>query len=114
MFQKQSSGRKLAEVGYYSDGHSVFVVKWNRSKSSTYAMRMDIKGGRGKWNYAEGTDRFIANGEMDSLTVEEAARLGHLHGACVVCGSPLTDPESVTRGMGPVCLRKVKKGEVAA
>lgn len=27
-------------------------------------------------------------------------------GSCGVCGSPLTDPESIERGIGPICLRK--------
>lgn len=31
---------------------------------------------------------------------------GHAVGACGVCGSPLTDPESIRLGIGPVCLKK--------
>jgi hypothetical protein len=27
-------------------------------------------------------------------------------GACGVCGSPLTDPESIRLGIGPICLKK--------
>lgn len=27
-------------------------------------------------------------------------------GACGVCGSPLTDPESIARGIGPICAKK--------
>lgn len=28
-------------------------------------------------------------------------------GACGVCGSPLTDPQSIRLGIGPICLRKM-------
>jgi hypothetical protein len=31
---------------------------------------------------------------------------GHAVGACGVCGSPLTDPESIRLGIGPVCAKK--------
>jgi hypothetical protein len=31
---------------------------------------------------------------------------GYLVGACGICGSPLTDPESIELGIGPVCARK--------
>ena len=33
-------------------------------------------------------------------------RFGHEVGACGVCASPLTDPESRARGIGPVCAGK--------
>jgi len=31
---------------------------------------------------------------------------GHAVGACGICGSPLTDPESIRLGIGPVCAKK--------
>ena len=31
---------------------------------------------------------------------------GHAVGACGVCGSPLTDPESIRLGIGPICAKK--------
>lgn len=31
------------------------------------------------------------------------------HGTCAVCGRRLTDPESVRRGMGPVCYRRTHR-----
>lgn len=35
-----------------------------------------------------------------------AARYGQITGTCGVCGRTLEDPESVARGIGPVCLAK--------
>jgi hypothetical protein len=32
---------------------------------------------------------------------------GHVVGACGVCGSPLTDPESIELGIGPICAGKM-------
>jgi hypothetical protein len=31
---------------------------------------------------------------------------GHAVGACGICGSPLTDPESIRLGIGPICAKK--------
>jgi hypothetical protein len=40
----------------------------------------------------------LANGGVDRL-----ARIGVASGQCCLCGRMLTDPESVRRGIGPVC-----------
>jgi hypothetical protein len=41
------------------------------------------------------------------LTVEEARILGRSLGCCMICGATLTDPESVERGIGPICETRV-------
>ena len=108
-----SARPKAAEPGYYVRDGEVFVVVENKAKTSTYAKRMTTytdEGGanRGKWVYAPGVGRDFAAAELVPLTVEEAAKLGRLYGICVICGATLTDPESVERGIGPVCAGKVK------
>jgi len=37
------------------------------------------------------------------LTLEQAIEWGHQHTACIRCGTELTDPKSIARGIGPVC-----------
>ncbi|OEJ20902.1 DUF6011 domain-containing protein [Streptomyces subrutilus] len=39
------------------------------------------------------------------LTKEAAEAYGKEHGLCAACGRLLTDPVSVARGIGPVCLK---------
>lgn len=41
------------------------------------------------------------------MTPEQAAEFGALYGFCVVCGRTLTDEDSISRGIGPVCAGKV-------
>lgn len=36
-----------------------------------------------------------------------ASAYGMFTGKCGICGRPLTDPESVGRGIGPDCLGKL-------
>jgi hypothetical protein len=42
-----------------------------------------------------------------SDTEGAAALFGRAHGVCGLCSSPLTDPESIARGIGPVCAAKL-------
>lgn len=40
------------------------------------------------------------------LPLEASAQYGRITGSCGVCGRVLEDPESVARGIGPVCINK--------
>ena len=101
-----------AKPGYYVQQGQVVAVVENRAKTSTYAkvltITTDVDGDfRARWEYAPGLGRTLAG--FEPLTVEEAARLGHLHGICVVCAKQLTDPASVERGIGPVCAKRLHR-----
>jgi hypothetical protein len=89
------------EPGFYVHDDNVYVVVYNKAKTNVYAKRMNLATGR--WEYAAGA----VKGLTERLTVEQAAALGHLHGRCVCCGAELSDPESVTRGIGPVCAKRL-------
>ena len=41
--------------------------------------------------------------DAERLPVEEVGSLGIHSGTCLICGRRLDDPESVDRGIGPVC-----------
>ena len=113
----------MATPGYYvtADDQYVVVVE-NKTKTATYAKRLvvvepDCGGcangepcGSGcrftaSWEYAPGVAATLAG--LEPLTVEQAASFGHLHGVCMICCRALTDPESVQRGIGPVCIKRV-------
>ena len=87
--------------GYYVAKDEVFVVVENKAKTGTYAKRMAVTDGRGKWVYAPGVGKTLAG--LSPLTVEVAAALGRQYGICVICGRTLSDPVSVERGIGPIC-----------
>lgn len=67
-----------------------------------------VSGGPGAFRYfnvSADTARRVR--ELIAVDAEAAlVRFGHEVGACGVCGSPLTDPESRARGIGPVCATK--------
>lgn len=91
----------VTEPGFYTHDGDVYVVVENKAKTNAYAKRMNLATGR--WEYAPGVVKRLT----DRLTIEQAAALGHLHGRCVCCGAELSDPESVERGIGPVCAKRL-------
>ena len=67
------------------------------------------------WLYLGLASDYIAGYER--MTLEEAGEFGQLYGICCVCGAVLTDPESIERGIGPVCgeeQARLSSGELAA
>jgi hypothetical protein len=101
---------KSADPGYYVTANGTFlVVVKNRNGDRTYAKRLVVTKSNGRtkarWQYAPGMGQAVA--EMTPMTLAQAAQFGHLHGVCLVCCRQLTDPESVQRGIGPVCATKV-------
>jgi hypothetical protein len=111
------------ECGYYvrdEDGvKAVYVVVDNKAGTRRYAKKLVISevfdnftmqhGGRktARWDYVKGG--IYTLGGLAPLSVEEAGRLGHQHGVCVVCTKQLTTPASVQRGIGPVCIKRLSK-----
>lgn len=110
---RAAAATQAAQPGYYLREDTVFVVVWNREHTRTYAKRMVVSNGHGSWRYAAGAGRDIAAEGLVPLTIADAARLGHLHGCCIVCGKRLTHPESVARGIGPVCAKRIAESHIA-
>ena len=60
----------------------------------------------GELEYRGKAERVLAPGSRKA-TVEEVGAWGRSTGTCLVCGRQLDDPESVDRGIGPVCYGKI-------
>jgi hypothetical protein len=99
------SNEKPADLGYYLVDETVYVVVESKTSGKHYAKRMSVIGARGRWEYAHGMVYHLAGAHR--LTVEEARILGRSLGCCMICGATLTDPESVERGIGPICETRV-------
>jgi hypothetical protein len=56
------------------------------------------------FEYAGAANRFVDASQR--LSLEEAKAFGAMTGWCVVCGTELTDPDSIAAGIGPVCATK--------
>lgn len=102
---------EMAKPGYYKAANGDFLnVVENRQKTRTYAKRLEVTKAPGqrakaRWVYAPGAAAGVAH--VTPLSLEEAAKFGHLNGVCLICCKALTDPESVRAGIGPVCRKKI-------
>jgi len=96
------------EPGYYTLDGKYYVVVKTKDGERTYAKELvTAASGSVSWEYKKGAVRAL--GALTPLTVEEAAKWGHLHGRCIICCRPLTDAKSVTNGIGPVCAKKLAR-----
>lgn len=93
------------EPGFYSLDGTVYRVVKAKSTGNLYAKKLTLGESKGHWDYAPGAMKNLARAEV--LTLEAAKSMGHAHGICVICGAELTDPDSVERGIGPVCAAKI-------
>jgi hypothetical protein len=102
----QPTGQPVTEPGLYRREGVVFYVQWNKAQTHLYAKEAKL-GPDGKWEreYAPGAMRFLR--DTDRMTVEQAEEFGRDHAWCAICGRYLTNPESIARGIGPICAGKV-------
>lgn len=70
----------------------------------------DVSGGVAEQTLGIGEPATFVGNERTNRPVNEAARAMR-GGACGECGRPLSDPNSLARGLGPVCARKLSVGD---
>lgn len=97
--------RRDPEVGFYKVGEEIYKVQKNRAGTSSYAKRLVCEGGSSDWEYV-GKSPFGSLTPENRMTMEEAAEWGQETGQCMVCSAVLTDPESIARGIGPICATR--------
>lgn len=98
--QKATNG--ISEGFYKTGDGNIFQVVQARHGSHFLAKVLDRE--TGKFEYAGAAKRFVKADQR--MTLEEAQEYGRQTGTCMVCSRRLSDPESVARGIGPVCARR--------
>lgn len=89
-----------AAIGVYKKDGDYYRVATLRNSDRRAAYRWN---GR-RWDYARGYVFQLTANEL--LSVEEVRAFGLRTGMCAICGRTLTDPESVQKGIGPICEGK--------
>lgn len=95
------------DVGMYrrqSDGE-IFRIHRSRETGNLYAKRLDLLATGAEFSYAAGAIYTLS--PADRMTLDEAKAWGVSTGICCVCGAFLTDPKSVSAGIGPICSGRV-------
>lgn len=89
-----------APIGVYKKDGDYYRVATLRNSDRRAAYRWN---GR-RWDYARGYVFQLTADEL--LSIEDVRAFGLRTGMCAICGRTLTDPESVQKGIGPVCEGK--------
>lgn len=100
--------------GVYEVNGEIFNVKWNKTKTHTYATRLVEKPHVQRltesgdtisieFEYAPGAINTIR--PHHKMTLERARELTIRYGRCLACGRTLKVADSVERGIGPVCRK---------
>lgn len=101
--------------------YGVSVIDKEKSNEAFYEFYQVDKPQSGKWKgytfvKRQAGDDFFRVGFQKSINVLEAiasdpekalAAYGHEIGRCGICHRTLTDPESIARGIGPICLERL-------
>lgn len=90
-----------ATEGVYLNNLGVFKIQ-ETQMGRLFAKKLNET--TGKFEGAPGVVNKIQ--PQTKMTLEAAKHYGKLYGMCMVCGRTLTDEESVTKGIGPVCEEK--------
>lgn len=99
-------------TGVYQDSRGRFFRVYLGQQSGVMLVKAIIAGQdlRGAWtdvsyDYLGAASKHLPE-DATRLPLEEVGRLGMAVGECLICGRRLDDPESVDRGIGPVCASK--------
>lgn len=108
------------EVGVYrvTTGSAVEVVRVYKGQQSgmnlVKVVSTNWETGAFSFEYLSSAHQFVSGTSslgkvlsIESLPISEGAKWGRLTGTCIYCGRKLDDPESVERGIGPVCYKGV-------
>lgn len=93
---------RVTGPGYFRHEGTIYKVLPSRANPERlYAKELVVEG---CWVMARGMVYRLT--EEDRMPTEAIAEYGRVTGHCLLCGRLLTDPESIDRGVGPVCAKR--------
>ena len=82
---------------------TLYRIRMNKTTGRPYALVAPVGATTFQYNWQ-------AIGEVTEgmrLTYDEALKYSAQFNECVICGRALTDPNSVAKGIGPVCIKTI-------
>lgn len=112
LLSRPTAPTAVVPEGFHVHDGTVYKVQVSKT-GNAYAKVLELSGTKGRWEYAgAGPLRHLSAATLADL--ETAQAFGLDTGVCMCCGATLTDPESIARGIGPVCGGRLRKATAAA
>lgn len=91
-----------------SNGLAFYEIQNGKGKYKGSQFIVKLIGAPGDWRKItlKGTARSAVMAQIRKDPLAAAVRYSREFTCCAACNSPLSDPESVARGMGPVCITR--------
>jgi hypothetical protein len=96
------------QAGVYAvNGDMIVRVYLGQQSGQMLAKQVHLTVGDATYDYIGMARKVFADATTwTRLSIEEVGALGISSGQCIICGRRLDDPESVDRGIGPVCASR--------
>lgn len=100
------------ELGFYRTAAGEFYeVVLTKDKQRRYAkiLKRNLEPGKNatwSWEYRKGALSALKG--LVPLSIGEAGEWGKANSRCIICLRPLTDEDSIKKGIGPSCARRLK------
>jgi len=95
--------------GYWEIAGTVYKVQMNLKGTGIYAKRLDVDpDGTRTWTYCGWQGMRDLREHGTKVRGDTVKAYGALYGQCMICGRHLTNEESISEGIGPVCAGKVQ------
>lgn len=102
-FKSTTPAQELQAGVYEADGH-LYRVYLGQQSGAMLVKSVELDEGV-EYRYLGKADRCLPK-DARRLSLEEVGDLGKAWDHCLICGRRLDDPESVDRGIGPVCAKR--------
>jgi hypothetical protein len=93
----------------YRKGGQIYRVRRGPSGHLWAAMATMDKDSAGRTvvSYSKAKGMVAKLSQADRMATDEVAAFGQLTSTCLICGTELENPESVKRGIGPICASRI-------
>jgi len=94
---------------YNGQGKIIFFeVRTGKGKWAGFQFLDRLVGAPGDWQHfpVKGAEKSEIMKDLDMNPKAAAIRFSKHFTVCAVCGSPLSDPESMAAGLGPICAKR--------
>lgn len=104
--RKKAAVKPAIDEGMYvMHGHVYKVQRAVHGSGNLYAKEL-LRNSDDTWTFCYQPGAINRLTSAHRMSIEDAKEYGALYGVCCVCGRTLTDEQSISAGIGPICAER--------